>query len=483
MPRGDDARAVGREGERVRAHARRGEDVRAARPVRAPDGDARGRSALAGLRRAHAHGDVASVGADREPHAARRVLEHGDGDRLREDPLSDLEGARRRVVAELRHEQRRCERIGRALGRARDARLAERPLRVGAVPERDHGRRRCRGERDGAERGDEAAQSPVAERAGGGRGALEVGLFHALHGGEERARALRAVGGVLREGAREQRGELGRGIMERQGRRRTGIEHRAAPVHHREREPARERLEEHHRGAEHVGACVARRAAELLGRHVRRRPAGEARAIEQVREPEVHDLHTSLVGEEDVAGLQIAVDDAVGVRVREAARDVACEPHGLERRHRASPEPLLERLAAEELQDEEGSALVDAVVVQRDDVRVVEPGGRLRLLAQRLLEDVRARERRAHGLEGDEAAELGVARLEHDAEAAAADLAEELEPADSPARDERRRELAGIAHGRARELHHECRQGLAVAGQLRRGGALRDRTAIHRSRS
>ena len=63
-------------------------------------------------------------------------------------------------------------------------------------------------------------------------------------------------------------------------------------------------------------------AAGLLGGHVVRGAAdhggGLAHLFDGLGEAEVHDLHAAAQGEEEVRGLDVAVDDALAVRVGEA---------------------------------------------------------------------------------------------------------------------------------------------------------------------
>ena len=76
------------------------------------------------------------------------------------------------------------------------------------------------------------------------------------------------------------------------------------------------------------------------------------RRVEQRREAEVEDLHAAVAREEDVLGLEIAMDDAAGVRRRQAARDLQRD---VERRvdgKRAGAEPRAQRLALEAFRHE-----------------------------------------------------------------------------------------------------------------------------------
>ena len=91
-----------------------------------------------------------------------------------------------------------------------------------------------------------------------------------------------------------------------------------------ERRTAGEHLVQHAAGGIQVGAHVDGLAASLLGREVLRgadhalglghRGSG---IVERAGDAEVHDLDHALLGDHDVAGLDVAVDDAHAMRVFE----------------------------------------------------------------------------------------------------------------------------------------------------------------------
>ena len=95
-----------------------------------------------------------------------------------------------------------------------------------------------------------------------------------------------------------------------------------------------------------------------------------------LRQAEVEDLHDTVPREEDVCGLQVAVDDSLPVRRREALSHLHAE---LDRRAGGEPraaQARRERLAFQQLGDDVGSTVVGADVVHRQDVRMVELAGR-----------------------------------------------------------------------------------------------------------
>ena len=105
--------------------------------------------------------------------------------------------------------------------------------------------------------------------------------------------------------------------------------------------------------------------------------AGEPRIGEraagllQLRQPEVEQLHAGL-GQHDVAGLEIAMDDAVAMRGVERRRDFDRVFDRLIRWQRAFRQSIGQRLTLEARHDEEVRALVLADVVERADVGMIE---------------------------------------------------------------------------------------------------------------
>ncbi len=94
-------------------------------------------------------------------------------------------------------------------------------------------------------------------------------------------------------------------------------------------------------------------------------------------DPEVGDLHEAVVGEQDVAWLDVAVHDADVVCLADRGGDLRADPRHLQRRQRAL---LLQHLrqagGVEKLHDQARLAvLVGHHVEDRDRVRVVQPRG------------------------------------------------------------------------------------------------------------
>jgi hypothetical protein len=269
------------------------------------------------------------------------------------------------------------------------------------------------------------------------------------------------------EHAGDERADLGCARdVERRGRERA---RRGAPRVCGERQLSREHPEEDDAEREDVGPLVLGRAAPLLRRHVRRRAAADAPVPERVGQPEVEHLDDAAVAQEDVPGLEIAVHDALRVRVRDGGRDGHRDRKRLPERERPRREPVGERLATEQLEDEERPLGRAPDLAERDDVRVGEPGGDLRLPEEPLLANGLGAAR-THGLERDDPSAPVVVRLPHDAESAAADLPDEGVVADRRAGAEPPVPRAPeLGRGRARQLGEESRQA------ARRDAALRVR--------
>ena len=213
-----------------------------------------------------------------------------------------------------------------------------------------------------------------------------------------------------------------------------------AARHHRARRStlkgrrAGEHLVEHAaQGIEIAPAIHVLVAGRLLGAHVRRRSHGEAgarrahlaRQLDHVRDAEVGDVRV-IVGEQDVRRLDVAVDDAVPMRVLERVTYF----FGNAQRHRDGQwsfplDALLERVALDVRHDEVGRVVPDAGVVQRQDVRMLHAGDRVDLG-----KETRWREQQIglEVLQCDEPVVLAIIREVDDGGRAAAKLATNLVP-------------------------------------------------------
>ena len=151
----------------------------------------------------------------------------------------------------------------------------------------------------------------------------------------------------------------------------------------RERGLAREALVQHEAQRVEVGPAVEREAEDLLGRQVLRRAHHHVlgrevlvAALHGLGDAEVRQLHAALGGDEDVARLDVAVDETglVGVVERGGHRSpdherlVDAQPPGL-------VQEVAQRAPGDQLHDHRSPAVGLDGVVDADDVRVVQPGG------------------------------------------------------------------------------------------------------------
>ncbi len=187
---------------------------------------------------------------------------------------------------------------------------------------------------------------------------------------------------------------------------------------------------------EEVGAPVHLiPASHLLGRHVAGRPEHDTGArhlpvdVLPARETEVdeHDVFDPAARQEEVAGLDVAVDEAVAVRGGQRLRDALAQRQALVDVERSPREPLREVLALEPLHREPQPPLRRGAVAEvADDRRVLE--GRQDLgLADEPLEVVRARQ--LEELQGDRLAGVAIGREVHGRRPAPPDAVLEAIPA------------------------------------------------------
>ena len=191
------------------------------------------------------------------------------------------------------------------------------------------------------------------------------------------------------------------------------------------RRAAGQRVEEQAAEAVDVGAGVDPLAADLLRRDEVQRPdpvAGLRRALGDLalREAEVREVGVVVLAEQDVGGLDVAVDEPRGVRGVQRGRDLADDAGGAPGRERAlAPDERPEVVAGHVAHRDVGDAALLARVVDRDDVGVVDRRRDLRL-AQEAAPDRRVlHERGGDDLQRDLAVERELRRPVHDPHAAA----------------------------------------------------------------
>ena len=142
---------------------------------------------------------------------------------------------------------------------------------------------------------------------------------------------------------------------------------------------------------------------------------------------EVGHLHLAGRRDEDVAGLHVAVHDAVAVGEAEGGGDVGADVGGAVGVQRAlGAEDLRQGAPVDVLHDDEVGAVGLAPVVDADDVGVVEVGGRRGLPPEALHEGGVGGELGEQDLHGDGPVEQLVAGEEHLGHAAAAEPAVQL---------------------------------------------------------
>ena len=106
---------------------------------------------------------------------------------------------------------------------------------------------------------------------------------------------------------------------------------------------------------------------------------GRARGGEgDLGETEIENFGVAAFGDENIRGLDVAVNDVFGVRGVERVGDFDGEREEVFDIHGAAVDAVLERLAVEKFHGDEGLAVLFADVVNGADVGMVERGGRLR---------------------------------------------------------------------------------------------------------
>ena len=153
--------------------------------------------------------------------------------------------------------------------------------------------------------------------------------------------------------------------------------------------------------------------------------------LEEARQPEVQDLDPAVGGDEEVLGLEVAVDDAPFVGGGEAAGNLKRMIEDPGERQRSALEHRPQGLAFEQLGDQVRRLAVMPELMDGQDVGVVQRG-RGTGLALEAVQPIRiARERSGEHLDGDLAAEARVASAVDLAHAACAERRHNLERAEA----------------------------------------------------
>jgi hypothetical protein len=179
-------------------------------------------------------------------------------------------------------------------------------------------------------------------------------------------------------------------------------------------------------------------AAGLLRRHVGRRPH-DAAVVADGRlagvspgQAEVRQVRPVLAVEQDVGRLDVAVDDAVLVRVVQGVGHLREHYGSLAGGETAGGKDVSERRALDEPGHQVRQAVLLPDLVDRDDRLVVQPDAALGLVEDPLAVVPGEGSPLVGDLDGDVAVELPVVRLVDDAERPAAHLLDQLEPVQRP---------------------------------------------------
>jgi hypothetical protein len=136
--------------------------------------------------------------------------------------------------------------------------------------------------------------------------------------------------------------------------------------------------------------------------------------------------------DEQVGRFDIAVNDASGMRGVKRVGDFDGDIEQRAQGHRSPVDAMLERLALEQLHDDEVLVLVLADVVDRADVRMIQSRGRLRLALKALDGHGIARQIGGEELQCHRSAKTRILGAVHDTHAAAAKVLDHLVVTDGP---------------------------------------------------
>ncbi|MCO5170068.1 MAG: hypothetical protein M9894_27345 [Planctomycetes bacterium] len=325
---------------------------------------------------------------------------------------------------------------------------------------------------DDARRAGGAGASRPAAPPGPGR------LLQRAPPGRRVGRPLRPVAAQgERDGAGHDRRHVGRRALERRGVLRGQLPEEALRRVGLVRRAPGQRLVEDGRQRPQVGARVDLVARGLLGAHVaqgaddppRLGHVGARVAARRLGDPEVEEPHVPVVGQHDVVGLEVAVDDPRRVRLGQRLERLLPERQDLRRRRPPGPrQPRRQRLAAHEVHGQVEPPVGLLAVVAHDDRVLVHE----RLPGRDLPQEARPRRRVAqevavHELERHLAP---VERLPRAVDGAHGARAEPLEQGVLPGHD-----AVYLGVGRARG-----EPGVEVARQVVGARVPRRRVARHR---
>ena len=202
----------------------------------------------------------------------------------------------------------------------------------------------------------------------------------------------------------------------------------------RERALRSQQLIGHESGREDVGTRVNRLSGKLLGRDVveraEQRTGLREAAVSESRDAEVENTYAPLGVDHHVRGLDVAMDDALGVRVVKSGQQLVQPSEFLSDGHRPpAGDDVGKRLSGDVLHDDERTVEERAGLEDGDDVRVTQRAGRPRLGAEPAAQ-VLFVEPLVQELDGDEAFDVRIASEVHTPHAAAAKPAQHVELVD-----------------------------------------------------
>ena len=148
-----------------------------------------------------------------------------------------------------------------------------------------------------------------------------------------------------------------------------------------------------------------------------------ALGVDPLGQSEVGDVGLALAIEEDVRGLQVAVEDASLVRVMDGAGDIGQQPRGRAGVGGEFGQAIGEATAVDQLHAEIAVVAVGAHLMDGDDIGVVERGDGLGLEPEPPAVVVAGQPAGQDHLERHGAIQTQLAGREHDPHAAAGDLA------------------------------------------------------------
>ena len=204
--------------------------------------------------------------------------------------------------------------------------------------------------------------------------------------------------------------------------------------------PDRHRVKNHAQ-REQVGAAVRALATELLRRHIGGRAqnfAGQREVGEvQLGDAEVGDLGVPILRDQNIARLDVAVSHALGVRVIERVGNFQGQLQGLFQRKLLFARKLaVQRFPGNVLQHDIRIAILGffADIEDGDDARMMQASGGLGFVeksAAKFCFFLGLLPVQRNGLQGDDSVDLRIARLVDDAHGSAAQLADDLVPAEA----------------------------------------------------